>query len=208
MSTQQFVKNTNTPSADSELYSVADGWKISAGGNIYTNLDEVFRTNNDHAFYDALVKQLNGEIKESLDIGLKDHLFVASYSQNEKALVYAFLKKDKDKADKKASYNGSVQKAATPTQEPQQKITQAPSQLSGQTTSIPIPFTKSSQLIEVPYAIEPIAWNDAMAIESAEAEGKFVLPVKFTGVENWGFNIDNTKTFYYGKIKLVRIQEE
>jgi len=68
---KQFVKNTQKPSDDSELWAVADGWKISQQtGLTYTSLDDIFKTQNDHQFHDALVKQLNGKIKQSLDIGL------------------------------------------------------------------------------------------------------------------------------------------
>lgn len=214
---QQFVKNTNKPDANSELWSVADEWKISGTTGLpYTAAENVFRTANDHEFYDAIVQQLKGEIKESLDIGL-GYYFVASYSQNGKALLYAYPPNRKEDADKKASYN----KGVVPTggdnnqqqQSPQQKITQTSSQISTKTFSAPstsTTTTKPSQIIEVPYDLAMVEWDNAMEIEQVEATGRFVLPVKFTGVENWGFvNPDTGKrTFWYGRIKLVRVQEE
>lgn len=216
MSEQKFVKNTNVPPEDSELWSVAEGWKISGADKLpYTKLEQVYHTPNDHKFLDALNQQLDGEVKQSLDVGLSD-VFVAYLSQDGTELVKAWPRNRSSEADKKASYNkGRPPKTGqgTATQSPQQKITEAPKQQIP--TEIPptkgiIPSSKSNQVIEVPYDIEPIPWNDAPSIERAESEGKFILPVKFTGVENWGFisTEDGTRTFYYGKIKLVRIQEQ
>lgn len=213
---QQFVKNTNKPDANSELWSVADEWKISGTTGLpYTAAENVFRTANDHEFYDAIVQQLKGEIKESLDIGL-GYYFVASYSQNGKALLYAYPPNRKEDADKKASYNKGVVPTDGSQQQPspQQKITQTSSQISTKTFSAPststTTTTKPSQIIEVPYDLAMVEWDNAMEIEQVEATGRFVLPVKFTGVENWGFvNPDTGKrTFWYGRIKLVRVQEE
>lgn len=219
---QQFVKNTNKPDANSELWTIADEWKISGTTGLpYTAAENVFRTANDHEFYDAIVSQLKGEIKESLDIGLGFY-FVASYSQNGKALLYAYPPNRKEDADKKASYNnGSVPAAATgggqqqqqqsATSSPQQKITQSPKVTTTSTYSAPSTVqTKASQTIEVPYDIVKVEWDNAMEIEQVEATGRFVLPVKHTGVQNWGYEDKKTgnNVFWYGRIKLVRIQEE
>lgn len=220
---QQFVKNTNKPDANSELWTIADEWKISGTTGLpYTAAENVFRTANDHEFYDAIVSQLKGEIKESLDIGLGFY-FVASYSQNGKALLYAYPPNRKEDADKKASYNngsvpaatatgGGQQQQQSATSSPQQKITQAPKVTTTTTYSTPstIQTTKPSQIIEVPYDLAMVEWDNAMEIEQVEATGRFVLPVKFTGVENWGFVNPETgkRTFWYGRIKLVRVQEE
>ena len=72
MSTQ-FVKNTNAPDSSSELWTVAEGWKISAkSGKIYTNLDKVFKNevnpeSEDNDFYNALIDQLDGKVTEPID---------------------------------------------------------------------------------------------------------------------------------------------
>ena len=218
MSNQQpFVKNTNKPDASSELWSIADEWKISGTTGLpYTAAENVFRTANDHDFYDALIQQLQGKIKESLDIGL-GYYFVASYSQNGKALLYAY--QDKEAADKKASYNKGVVPIGGGGDNQQQTLsTEQKSNALVKTSIIKqespntniINNTKASQVVEVPYDIVMVEWDDAPSIEQVEATGMFVLPVKFTGVENWGFvNPDNGKrTFWYGRIKLVRVQEE
>src|SRR5687768_7570482 len=186
---QQFVKNTNKPPENSELWSVADEWKISQQtGLTYTPLDNVYKTQNDHQFHDALVQQLNGEIKQSIDIGI-GYLFVASYSQNGKALVYAYDPSRKEDADKRASYNKSQQ------QESQQKLETVPNAQSAITTpkisltGTPIHTTHVSQLqstvftkkIEVVQDVIPIEWNDAPAIENAMKRGLYVLPVERVG---------------------------
>lgn len=214
MSQQQFIKNTNKPPAESELWSIADEWKISGTTGLpYTAAENVFRTANDHEFYDAILQQLKGEIKESLDIGL-GYYFVASYSQNGKALLYAY--QDKEAADKKASYNkGVVPTGGGDNQQQQQKITAQttttiPKVSSHSNNTLVTTVNKASQVIEVPYDVTMVEWDNAMEIEQVEATGRFILPVKFTGVENWGFVNPETgkRTFYYGRIKLVRIQEE
>src|SRR5688500_104013 len=135
---QQFVKNTNKPPENSELWSVADEWKISQQtGLTYTPLDNVYKTQNDHQFHDALVQQLNGEIKQSIDIGI-GYLFVASYSQNGKALVYAYDPSRKEDADKRASYNKPQQQQQ---QESQQKLETVPAAPTSSSTSKPTTIT-------------------------------------------------------------------
>ena len=212
MSNQQYVKNTNVPPEGSELWSIAEGWKISGSdGLAYTKLSNVFQTPNDHTLVDTLTQQLNGDIKQSLDIGLQEVL-VAYYSQDGTALVKAWPKNRAAEADKKASYNKKRDNIPQ-----QQTITTKPTITTPKiTTPTEIPPAKGiiqsqkvSQIIEVPYDIVMVEWDDAPAIEQVEATGRFVLPVKFTGVENWGFVGENGKrTFYYGRIKLVRVQEE
>lgn len=211
---QQFVKNTNKPDANSELWSVADEWKISGTTGLpYTAAENVFRTANDHEFYDAIVQQLKGEIKESLDIGL-GYYFVASYSQNGKALLYAYPPNRKEDADKKASYNKGVvpeqqQQISGQTTITTPKISNPPTNTLQSAPNIQTP-QKTSLIIEVPYDHQLVEWNSAMEIEELMNKGYIPLPVKYTGVENWGFEDKNTgkRMFWYAKIKLIRIQEE
>ena len=211
MSQQQYVKNTNVPPEGSELWSIAADWKISGSdGLAYTKLSNVFQTPNDHALIDTLNQQLNGDIKQSLDIGLQEVL-VAYYSQDGTALVKAWPKNRTAEADKKASYNKkkdvTQQQQTTITAKPTitttNTTTTAPKQQQQQPTQ-----NKLSQVIEVPYDIIMVEYDDD-SVSHVEATGRFVLPVKFTGVENWGFVGENGKrTFWYGRIKLVRIEEE
>lgn len=219
-SNQQFVKNTNVPAPESELWSIADGWKISKStGVAYTKLDNVYSTPNDHELVDALNSQLSGKVKESIDfIG---HYLVAAYSQDNTPLLYAYGKDQKDQAEKKASYNnGVVPTGTSKTQGGNNQTTKTtfssnsrPSNTSTQSTiNVPTPspkptFTKQTTEL-VPFDVRPIAWNDIGAIEQALNDGLYILPVKYVGVENWGF-IDEEigqRTFWYGKLKTVEIE--
>lgn len=213
MSTQ-FVKNTNSPPQDSELWSVADGWKTSTQTGLdYTNLDQVYESEEEHDFIDALKDQLSGKVKQSIDYA--GHFMVASYSQNGKPLVYAYPKNRAQDADKKASYNkgvvptgtgGPQQQQSRPQQQqvfkPQQSNTTASSTV--QTTAKPS-FTK--QTLEVPFDMRMVAWNDKDAVEDAILHGLYPLPVKHVGVENFGFigEVTGQRTFWYGRVKLVEI---
>lgn len=220
---QQFVKNTNVPAPESELWSIADGWKISNSTGIpYTKLDNVYATPNDHELVDALKSQLSGNVKESIDfIG---HYLVAAYSKDGTALLYAYGKHQKDEAEKKASYNNGVVPTGNSTgggnnnnnqttkttfstaTRPTNTSTQSTISVSASPQNPKPTFTK--QTTEVPFDVRPITWNDIEAIEQALSEGLYILPVKYVGVENWGFIGEESgqRTFWYGKLKTVEIE--
>ena len=208
---KQFVKNTQKPSDDSELWAVADGWKISQQtGLTYTSLDDIFKTQNDHQFHDALVKQLNGKIKQSLDIGL-GYLFVASYSQNGKALVYAYDPSRKEDADKRASYNKP--------QEPQQKLETVPEAANQpppqqqQQTILSQPQqqqNKQSEFIKIIRDSIEVEADDEQGITELEKAGLYEIPVVYVGTNNYGYFHPETgkKMYKYGRVVLKRITEE
>lgn len=213
---QQFSKNTNVPPQDSILWQLGDGWKISQQTGIaYTALKNI-----DH---DDLRSGLKNQTtsKELIQIG--DYYFVCKPFQDGTLAAYAYPLTEKAKAEKDLGYavkgrlaldagnantapkqqslttNGTVPNVA-----PNTGIAPKSPPLLGVNTN-----GKLSQVIEVPYDLQPIEWNDAMSIASAMEQGLIPLPVKYVGVENWGFTGENgIRTFWYGRIKLVRIQEE
>ena len=215
---QQFVKNTNVPSEDSVLWQLGDGWKISQQTGIaYTALKNI-----DH---DDLATQLREQKKKKELVQVGDYYFICKPFQDGTRAAYAYPLTEKAKADKDLGYAVKALLALdatnvnTTTAPKQQELSTVPEKPGAVMHTMPTPTqiaqsipqssNKLSQVIEVPYDIQPIEWDDAMAIDSAVRDGLFLLPVKYTGVENWGFKGDNGKrTFYYGRIKLVRIQEE
>ena len=213
---RQFTKNTNAPAADSVLWQLGDGWKISKEkGNIYTALKNI-----DH---DDLRTQLKNQKNTKQLVQIGDYYFVCKAFQDGNLSAYAYDLTQKAKAEQDLGYAVKALLAmdsANNNVEPQQTLTTAslgtvPTTTSNSTTitapSIPPPqvSNKMSQVIEVPYDLQQIEWDDAMGIESATQDGLIPLPVKFVGVENWGFiGNEGKRTFWYGRIKLVRIAEE
>lgn len=226
---QQFVKNTNAPPAESELWSVAGGWKISGSGKTYTDLEEVYRNkvnpkSEDNDFYNTLVEQLVGVVKEPIDyIG---YYFVASVAQDlKKELVYAYKKNELELANKQVKYSfnpDSVRNKDGPVpegmidqqqqQKQQQQLGQTqfkPQSTSGPATSSTIQTTKPTvvqRTLEVVTDVTPIEWNDAPAIEDAQNRGLYILPVDKVGAINFNFEgKDGVRTFLYGRIINVKI---
>jgi hypothetical protein len=207
---KQFVKNTNAPPSDSVLWQIGEDWKIATGTcNIYTAFKNLTNEDVRKALKEQKVK------KELVQIG--DYYLVCKAFQKGDLSCYAYDLTQKDKAEKEMGFaikallaldaaNANVsQQQLTATVPAQTKPTTAPTmQASVQTVN-----NKLSQTIEVSYDHEPIEWDDAMGIESAIQDGKIPLPVKYVGVENWGFEgKDGKRTFWYGRIKLIRVQEE
>lgn len=203
---QMFVKNTNTPPEESELWSIGEGWKISAKGKTYTNLDKIYKVPDKHpnaaelnAFPKSLVDQLTGRIKDVVDyIG---YYFVASTSTDGTELVYAFEKTDLDGAKKQVKYAFNPNRGSTVTEEK----TQSPAPR--QTAEVESAPSVIKQTITVPFDRRPIAWNDFPAIEQAEEEGLIPLPVVHTGAENWGkIGKDGHEMFWWGRLRIVEIE--
>ncbi len=220
MSNQQFVKNTNAPSPDSELWTIADGWKISAkSGKIYTNLDKVYTVDENtedavtaNALFTALTEQLSGKVKEPIDyVG---HYIVAGKSQDGTELVYAFYKNDLAGAEKQVKYSASsggvVSVPKGPQNRPQQAQSGAQKTIDASKNTIRSPQTTAplstvQRTIEVVKDVIPIPWDNAMEIAKAEERGLYVLPVDKVGKENFFFeNKDGDRCFLYGRIINVK----
>lgn len=225
MSTQ-FVKNTNKPLPDSELWTVADGWRISGQTGIaYTNLNEIYTdAENEDAmaniFYNTLKEQLAGKAKQSIEyVG---HYMVASYTKDGKGpFVYAFPPNRKDEAEKKASYNnGTVPtvQSQQQTQQPFQQKTQQsfrPQQSNTATSStVQIPLQQnnkpslSKKEIVIPTNMISIAEDDEEGIIKAEEKGLYCLPVMHVGSDHFHYihEVTGKRTYIYGKLKTVEIE--
>ena len=219
MSNQQFAKNTNAPAPESELWTIADGWKISAkSGKIYTNLDKVYTVDENsegaetsNALYNALLDQLSGRVKEPIDyVG---HYIVAGKSQDGTELVYAFYKNQLQDAEKQVKYSassgfsGTVPKAQPKPQQQRLGATMPtinrPVEQMKNTTP---PLSTVQRTIEVVKDVIPIPWDNAMEIAKAEERGLYVLPVAHVGKENFFFeNKDGDRCFLYGRIINVKV---
>jgi hypothetical protein len=207
MSNQQFVKSPPTP-ADSELWKIGTKWRRSQTKNVdYTELDNIMTKHKDidiPSLIEALNKQLAGNLKQS--INYVNHRIVASYTPDGKAFVYGFTPDREEEAEKKASWNSGPAQSVPKAQQtfdspPQTSNTSAPSTLQVK----PVSVTK--QHLEVPFDLRPIKWNDIEGIQDAINDGLYPLPVKHTGVENWGFigEMSGERTFWYGRIKLIEV---
>jgi hypothetical protein len=153
---------------------------------------------------EALNKQLAGKLKQS--INYVNHRIVASYTPDGKVFVYGFTPDREEEAEKKASYNNGPPSSVPKTQQtfdspPQTSNTSAPSTVQVK----PVSVTK--QHLEIPFDLRPIKWNDIEGIQDAINDGLYPLPVKHTGVENWGFigEMSGERTFWYGRIKLIEV---
>lgn len=211
---KQFVKNTNAPPAESVLWQIGEEWKIASGtGNIYTAFKNLTNEDVRKALKEQKVK------KELVQIG--DYYLVCKSFEKGGLSCYAYELPQKEKAEKEMGFAIkallAMDAANTNNSTPQQQLTTVTAAVPVGVKPTTTPSTqatintsvKLSQTIEVPYDLQPIEWDDAMAIESALESGLMPLPVKFVGVENWGFKGDSGKrTFWYGRIKLVRVQEE
>jgi len=221
-SKQQFVKNTNAPPEESELWSVAGGWKISGSGKTYTDLEEVYRNevnpeSEDNDFYNTLIEQLTGKVTEPIDyIG---YYFVASVAQDlKKELVYAYKKNELELANKQVKYSFNADSARNKggSSVPKGPVAQGQTQFKThppssapavsatvQATSKP---TVVQRTIEVVKDVRPIAWDNAMEIERAEKDGLYILPIIHVGNNRFCFENSNGElTLLYGRIINVKI---
>lgn len=228
---QQFVKNTNAPPAESELWTIADGWKISGSGKTYTDLEEVYRNkvdpkSTDNDFYNTLVEQLVGVVKEPIDyIG---YYFVASVAQDlKKELVYAYKKNELELANKQAKYSfnpdsvrnkdGPVTEGSVGQKQQQQQLGQTqfkPQSSSGPTasntiqTSVAKP-TVVQETIKTITDVTIVRVGDISAIGEAEQAGLYCLPIIHTGNNRLCFQSkdENDHNFYmlYGRIINVKV---
>jgi len=211
---QKFVKNTNTPPKDSPLWKVGEGWKRSEKGNDYTNLGEISHME----LGVVLCEQFEAENTEPIEY--VNHFFVPSYSQNGKFLIYAFP--DKNSAEKKAKWEKPVKVPAeldfrergieevTTRGEEQNQQQQLPIQASNTTASSTIETYSKPQTvgrtIDVVKDVEEIEAGDLPSIETAEQQGKYILPVDKVGKENFYFiNEKGQRAFLYGRIISVKV---
>jgi hypothetical protein len=214
MSNQQFVKSPPTP-ADSELWKIGIKWRRSQTKNVdYTELDNIMTKHSDidiPSLINELNNQLAGKLKQS--INYVNHRIVASYTPDGKAFVYGFTPDREEEAEKKASWNSGVVPEGAKQQQQQQRTLQQ-TDLKSQVANTAAPSTiqvkpvsVTKQHLEVPFDLRPIKWNDVEAIQDALNDGLYPLPVKHTGVENWGFigEMSGERTFWYGRIKLIEV---
>ena len=223
-SKQQFVKNTNAPPEESELWSVAGGWKISGSGKTYTDLEEVYRNevnpeSEDNDFYNTLIQQLVGVVKEPIDyIG---YYFVASVAQDlKKELVYAYTKDNLELANKQVRYSfniDSVRNKDGPVAEGMVEQQQGQTQFKPQSTSGPaasstVQYSKPQTVPETIKTITDVTIirvGDISAIGEAEQAGLYCLPIIHTGNNRLCFQSkdENDHNFYmlYGRIINVKI---
>jgi hypothetical protein len=211
MSNQQFVKSPPTP-ADSELWKIGTKWRRSQTKNVdYTELDNIMTKHSDidiPSLIEALNKQLAGNLKQSIDY--VDHRIVASYTPDGKAFVYGFTPDREAEAEKKASYNSGVVPEGANQQQRTLQQTDFKSQVANTAAPSTLqvkPVSVTKQHLEVPFDLRPIKWNDIEGIQDAINDGLYPLPVKHTGVENWGFigEMSGERTFWYGRIKLIEV---
>ena len=219
---QQFVKNTNAPPAESELWSVAGGWKISGSGKTYTDLEETYRNevnpeSEDNDFYNTLIDQLTGKVTEPIDyIG---YYFVASVAQDlKKELVYAYKKNELELANKQVKYSFNADSARNKggSSVPKGPVAQGQTQFKPQSTSGPAASSTvqtSSKPTVVQQTIQVITdqialdIDDKEAIAAAKEKGLYVLPIKDVGAVNFNYigEISGKRTFLYGRIINVKI---
>jgi hypothetical protein len=222
MSTQ-FVKNTNSPDSSSELWTVAEGWKISAkSGKIYTNLDKVFKNevnpeSEDNDFYNALIDQLDGKVTEPIDFC--GYYFVAGASQDGTELVYAFEKSNLDGANKQVKYShqqggsnsGSVPKTQPSKPQQQQQTFKSQPQASNTSASSTVNTQKPQvvqKTIDVVTDVTPIKVGDISAIGEAEQRGLYVLPIIHVGNNRFCFeNSEGDYILLYGRIISVKVAD-
>ena len=221
MSTQ-FVKSPPTP-ADSKLWRIGKKWRRSQKTGVdYTDFDQIGTTHADvdiEGLIGLLRQQYAGTLKQS--INCEGHRLVGSYSQDGKPFVYGYPANREAEAEKKASYNNGpplpeeVGGLSVPTTtatavsgqqtfKPQASNTATSSTATISTSNKP---TITRQSLEVPFDLRPIKWNDVEAIQDALNDGLYPLPVKHTGVENWGYigEMSGERTFWYGRIKLIEV---
>jgi hypothetical protein len=220
---QQFVKNTNAPPAESELWSVAGGWKISGSGKTYTDLEEVYRNevnpeSEDNDFYNTLIEQLLGKVTEPIDyIG---YYFVASVAQDlKKELVYAYKKNELELANKQVKYSFNAESVRNKggSSVPKGPVAQGQTQFKPQSTSGPaasstVQTTTSKptvvqETLKVPTDVTIIKVGDVNKIGEAEQNGLYVLPVLHVGNNRFCFERDGEFYLLYGRIISVKISD-
>jgi hypothetical protein len=216
MSTQ-YVKNTNTPPEESELWAVGEGWKISAKGKTYTNLSKIKRDerhpdNEINDLYNVLIDQLDGRVTEPVDYA--DHYFVAGTSVDGAELVYAFEKNDLDGANRQVKY--SKQSGTVPTTKPQQQQQTFKPQVSN-TSATPASNTVTTpqqkpqvvqKTIDIVTDVTPIKVGDISAIGEAEQRGLYVLPIIHVGNNRFCFeNKEGDYILLYGRIISVKVAD-
>ena len=210
MSNQTFVKNTNTPPKNSQLWTVGEGWKTSKNGNDYTKLAQI----TDIDLGVGLCKQIEASRKEPIEF--KNHFFVPNQAQDGNFLVYAF--QDLKSAENKAKYEkvGKVpaeldfRDEFTRGEEQNQTSQQLPIQTSNTTASSTVETSAkpktTGRTIEVVSDVTPIRWDDVAAIGEAEQRGLYVLPIIHVGNNRFCFeNKDGDLILLYGRIINVKV---